>query len=649
MALMVLILHPTFVKVKTTTNCFNNTQNQNQMKKQLLKRLSAFIVTAMLFSASAYAQIVYTDVDPDTTITQNPLGSTAYALDINNDGITDANLTASRTSSNKSVFLGTSNGSQALMCCVILQARAINHNVFIGSDPSGTNGSWGTGQDARLRQIPVGGGGPWGPNPIPFGDWSTPADRYLAIRFSLGGDWYYGWVRVSVVNSNPGISFTVRDYAYNSVPGEGIFAGQTACTIPFGLAVNNVDSNTVVLNWQSLSADTFNLRYRPTGTEIWSVTDTVTTNPFTFAGLTGCTEYEFQVEAVCDGLLSGYSASFIHTTDGCCSVPGLVTVGVVGATSASVSWGSVTAANSYDAQLSVNGGASWVLISDITTNFYELTGLDSCTSYQVRVRTVCNGGTTDWSTPVNFETVGCGACIDLTYCPSSGFAFEEWIARVAVGTLNNQSGGGSGWSDFTTLSTTLEIGQGHPITLEPGYLGEVYPEYFKVFVDFDQNGFFDSPGELAYNAGGLTTGPISGTLNIPAGALEGSTRMRVVMAYADPTVGGCSGFEFGETEDYCVYLVQNTTGVGESATSGLLHVFPNPFTSTLTVSMGMYKAGMVTCTLRALTGQALLTRTVAPTGGPASFTLDLGSLASGIYLLEMQVDGERIVRKVVKE
>ena len=41
------------------------------MKKQLLKNISAFIVTAMLFSASANAQIVYTDVNPDVTINTN--------------------------------------------------------------------------------------------------------------------------------------------------------------------------------------------------------------------------------------------------------------------------------------------------------------------------------------------------------------------------------------------------------------------------------------------------------------------------------------------------------------------------------------------------------------------------------------------------
>ena len=48
-------------------------------------------------------------------------------------------------------------------------------------------------------------------------------------------------------------------------------------------------------------------------------------------------------------------------------------------------------------------------------------------------------------------------------------------------------------------------------------------------------------------------------------------------------------------------------------------------------------------------GQAVITRTVAATSGPSSITLDLASLASGTYLLEMQTGGEPMLRQVVKE
>ncbi len=90
------------------------------------------------------------------------------------------------------------------------------------------------------------------------------------------------------------------------------------------------------------------------------------------------------------------------------------------------------------------------------------------------------------------------------------------------------------------------------------------------------------------------------------------------------------------------------TSIARIAQSSM-QISPNPFSSTLIVSMGMHKASVATCTVRALTGQALITRTFATTSGPSSITLDLASLAPGTYLLEMQTGGERIVRKVVKE
>ncbi|MBL0097503.1 MAG: hypothetical protein IPP46_14215 [Bacteroidetes bacterium] len=57
------------------------------MKQLLQTKLSTLIILAMLFSASANAQIIYTDVNPDSTITC--LGSActkSYNVDLNNDG-----------------------------------------------------------------------------------------------------------------------------------------------------------------------------------------------------------------------------------------------------------------------------------------------------------------------------------------------------------------------------------------------------------------------------------------------------------------------------------------------------------------------------------------------------------------------------------
>jgi hypothetical protein len=531
-----------------------------------------------VIATQAHAQIIYMDVVPDATYTGT---NDTCSLDLDNDGNIDflivqrtvnapcpggpANCAATNTRPRSWVKI-TPQGTNAVVNAASFAAQLPQGQAITSAS------AWNTVSD----QVLLNQGAPfcglfgmvnqqWACRQGGYsGSWldsaSVASPKFLGLRFESAGSTFYGWARLSIPGN--GTRFTLKDYAYAGLPDAGINAAETQCAIPTGLSVNNVDSNTVSLTWQSTTTDTFNLRYRPTGAATWSVIDPITATNFNLAGLAGCTEYEFQVEGLCDGLLTGYSESFISTT------------------------------------------------------------------------------------------LGCGACIERNYCPSySILTGSEHIARVALGTLDNQSGANDGYGDFTALGTELQIGQAHPITLEPVFVlfGEEYPMYVRVYVDLDQNGNFTGPGELAYSTSVWVEGPISGTLNIPASALTGSTRLRVVMVYGDPATTSCEYYNVGETEDYCVDMVQNTTGVGESPTAGLLHVVPNPFTSTVTISMGMHKADVVTCTVRALTGQALLTRTVAPTGGPASITLDLASLAPGTYLLEMQTDGERMVRKVVKE
>ena len=206
-------------------------QNSNKMKKQLIKKGYAFIVTAMMFSVSAHTQIVYTDVDPDLTITQSDTGSVVQGVDINNDGIIDINMTAAWGEgyspqwgfyTTKRVDVGCSAGSQLLMYYyfnVLVLAQPLSNTALIDS----ASQTWSDILFGAVLVVNVIGG-----DAEPFGDWSDTTDRYLGIRIPEGGDWLYGWVRVSVAQDS--ISFTIRDYAYNSIPNQPILAGQTVTT-----------------------------------------------------------------------------------------------------------------------------------------------------------------------------------------------------------------------------------------------------------------------------------------------------------------------------------------------------------------------------------------------------------------------------------
>ena len=184
----------------------------------------------MIFSASANAQIVYTDVNPDTSmICSSYPCSKSYDLDLNNDGTVDFTLRASHNhftcawqnfSDTKSVSIISQGGNLAA-------ASPISTNYPIGNNLSfSTNG-------VTLRSIVTGSAGPQCPVvPGSFGSWTNPTDYYIGLRLSVGANTYFGWARLNVVvaSTSTTVSCTVKAYAYNTIPNQSILAGQTTAT-----------------------------------------------------------------------------------------------------------------------------------------------------------------------------------------------------------------------------------------------------------------------------------------------------------------------------------------------------------------------------------------------------------------------------------
>ncbi len=152
------------------------------------------------------------------------------------------------------------------------------------------------------------------------------------------------------------------------------------------------------------------------------------------------------------------------------------------------------------------------------------------------------------------------------YCNStSNFPWEDWIANVSVGSIDNTSTKAP-YSDFTNLTTDLEAGTSPSIAFTAGYSYFTYDEYWRVWIDLNQNGDFTDPDEMVFS--GVLSAPtlgtpaatLNGNLTIPATALTGSTRMRVSMKRdAFPTP--CETLPFGEVEDYTVNIQMGVSGL----------------------------------------------------------------------------------------
>lgn len=353
------------------------------------------------------------------------------------------------------------------------------------------------------------------------------------------------------------------------------------CVTPFSINANSITDTSAVFIWSSApgTAD-FDLIYRPTGSNIWTSVPGVT-SPFSVTDLVPCTQYEFQVMSICDTDSSNWSQSHLFTTDGCCLPPSGLIVTSITDSSATLNWGDLLAANSYNVDLRVAGSTVWTnSFTGITNDSLIVIDLEPCKEYEFRVQTLCDTGLTDFSDIFIFRTKGCGACTDLIYCESkSDDATEEWIAGVLLNQINNTSGSDNGYADNTSQSTVLGRNQNYSITLTPGFPGQAFNEVFRVWIDYNQNGSFGDAGENVY-ATGTTTVAVTGTFTVPSTALLGSTRMRVSMKFSSAPQSCTNPLNYGEVEDYCVEIIEHdtTNGLNSSEETMNVSVYPNPFT-----------------------------------------------------------------------
>ncbi len=238
------------------------------MKKILHKRLSSYSRLAAAAAAvtplASTAGIVYTDVDPDETLGVNEF----FEIDFNNDGVIDMVVgitTATGTYGGDPLYFqgafASGNGAGSFAGSV----------QYFGGSPFYFPEAYNAGAaiDETLTWQPPGGFGSMnyvtsiGAVPLyTGGNWLNQSDKYLAVRFILGSEFHYGWVRMDVGAPGTSNSVVVKGFAFEAVADEGIEAGlEEGGVVPSGLSAPDFSErfncfsfgNTVYL--QSLDAE----------------------------------------------------------------------------------------------------------------------------------------------------------------------------------------------------------------------------------------------------------------------------------------------------------------------------------------------------------------------------------------------------------
>ncbi len=178
-------------------------------------------------------------------------------------------------------------------------------------------------------------------------------------------------------------------------------------------------------------------------------------------------------------------------------------------------------------------------------NFNDVYLADGCT---------CQGS--DSSSGSGDGSGGGGDGTTTEYCESKGTSTAyEYIQKVIIGSIDNNSGNNNGYANYEYLTANGSIGDGLYIRLTPGFTGSSQFVYWRVWIDFNQDGDFYDSGEYFFQRKSKTV--VTNSPSIPVGALTGNTKMRVSMkagAYADP----CETFPYGEVEDYIINISQSS-------------------------------------------------------------------------------------------
>ncbi|MDR2204582.1 MAG: GEVED domain-containing protein [Flavobacteriaceae bacterium] len=274
------------------------------------------------------------------------------------------------------------------------------------------------------------------------------------------------------------------------------------------------------------------------------------------------------------------------------AVPGCATItapsGTVNAGSTTITWNPVTDAFGYKLKIGTTAGGDDVLTETTLTGTSYTLGLAISTTYHVSLVPFNNKGDATGCADYTFSTN-----TTLNYCIPQGTNNTRFVNNFSTtgGTGNNISNLGTGFSSggygdyYNTQTVSQAVGGtvNFSVDISGGTAG------FRVWVDWNQDGTFDPVNEIAYQSLNYFSNH-TGAITVPATALPGPTRMRIVSHWSSSSgdTSPCqTGFVSGEFEDY-KFIVDPLPTVA-------------PGCATITAPSGTVNAGLTTITWNPVT------------------------------------------------
>ncbi len=445
--------------------------------------------------------------------------------------------------------------------------------------------------------------------------WSTGTALSSATSFPASGlsaTSNYEW-QIQTVCSGGSSSFTSSTLFTTPAP---------PCSAPSNLSTSAITTSAATFNWGSVSgAVSYNIQYRIVGTSTWSTgTALSSATSFPASGLSATSDYEWQIQTVCSGGSSAFTSSTLFTTlTPPCNAPGNLSTTVITTSSATFNWGSVSGAVSYNIQYRIVGTSTWstgTALSSATS--FPAAGLTPGSNYEWQIQTVCSGGSSSFTSSSLFATKTAG-CSDA-YEPNNS---KNQTALIAVATdvtgLINPTGEFD-WFRFTNTTALHNI----KITLTnlpADYDVQLYPNNGNYVAISQTRG--TTAETIVYNTNTV------GTWKIRVSGYKGAFNASLCYTLRVELSGSIFAMEHGRI-----------SGLELSPVKQSLNLYPNPAKENLSVEFSSSTSGKIKINVLNLIGQHVLSMVNNSEEGMNTVNVNTSQLIDGIYILEMENNGE---------
>lgn len=247
--------------------------------------------------------------------------------------------------------------------------------------------------------------------------------------------------------------------------------------------------------------------------------------------------------------------------------------------------------------------------------------------------------------------------ISYTFYPDERCKFKSTNSDVYISNVSfynnetkttiyqNITENNNGSANFTSDVISIDLSKKYSIELDNNtddiakleINNDVKNANWKVWIDFNENGFYDKTNELVYSANDVAYNKNNFTL--PEETTEGNYNMLVIMDNSKTLTGVCGEYE-GEAEYYTINI-SNSTLSADKETAITLLAYPNPVSEMLNIRTNE-KVNSIS--VFSINGTLVYSNNY-PT---KELTVNTQNWTSGVYFVQYLADGKSQIQKIVK-